>query len=188
MSYHKASMTPQSSKKVGEFSVSATAATALALVLASLCFGAAALYFDTAQLGRLHLHVPLWLLIVGAIFMIAVHELIHYTCALLFAGQARIRIHVLTWQCTFERPMSIANYQIYSMMPAIVQCAAGLTVMLASEQMWMRELGMLITTIGLSGGAGDFVLSAKALRFPSNAWVVDKGLTIEVYGPQQELT
>jgi hypothetical protein len=169
-------------KKIGDIKGNAILVNLVALVIAIV------LYFFVFK-GLWQTDVPVWargggliFLIILAVVIMFAHEGIHMLAANLFSNdaKAKLKIRLLTWECRLEGPLIRKEYIIYALAPAIILGMIGLIGHKISQSSDLRFISAIIFVIGLSGAGGDFWFVVKVLKYPSDSYIYDRGLDMEI--------
>jgi hypothetical protein len=140
--------------------------------------------------------VPPWVkgtgmlpLFVLAIAVLVAHEGIHALTARLLSREShpRISIHLLTWQCNLQGPLTKAQYIVYSLAPGLLLGTLGLLILHSSTSIDLRLFAATLFLCGVSSGTGDYWFVARVLRFPSSSLVYDHGIEIEIVATKKPL-
>ncbi len=169
-------------KKIGEIKANPILVNVVALVIAIV------LYLLVYK-GLWQTDVPAWargggliFLIILAIILMFAHEGIHMLAANLFSrnAKARLKIRLLTWECRLQGPLLRKHYIIYALAPAIVLGVIGLAGHTVFQSADLKFISAIIFVIGISGAGGDFWFILRVLKYPSDVYVFDHGLEMEI--------
>lgn len=128
----------------------------------------------------------LFLLLAGMIAYIFLHEAVHGVCFWAFSKQ---KPH-FGWKSVYAYAASDCYYRkgpyrVIALAPVVLWgvVLAVLAALLPAEWYWTLQL---IQLINISGAAGDLYVTWLFLRMPKDIWVIDAGISMQVYAPAQE--
>jgi hypothetical protein len=129
----------------------------------------------------------LFSLIILLVGIMVLHEGIHGAVASLFVDRRRIRFQArwLVLICKVDGLMTRNQFLFYSVAPAALLGLLGIVLYYCLASPENRFLAALLFLGGVSSGGGDFWFTFQLLKHPSDRFVLDKGVEVEVLGREQ---
>jgi len=152
------------------------------------CIIALGCYF--LMFKALGVSVPPWvkgpgsiLVFLYVISLIFIHEAIHMIVAYFFVPvkSVRLKIKILTWEVSSDKPFKRNNYLIYTLAPGFLLSLTGILVFFVFDSMNIRYLSAILFLFGFAGATGDMWLALGALKYPRDCYVLDKGAELEIF-------
>lgn len=134
--------------------------------------------------------VPSWvkgpgsiLVITYFISLIFIHELIHMIAAYFFVPvkSVRLKIKILTWEVSSDKPFKRNNYLIYTLAPGFLLSLIAIVLFFVFSSMNVKYLSAILFLFGFAGATGDMWLAMGALKYPRDCYVLDKGAELEIF-------
>lgn len=151
------------------------------------CIAALGCYFLMFKV--LGASVPSWvkgpgsiLVFLYVISLIFVHEAIHMIAAYFFVPvkSVRLKIKILTWEVSSDKPFKRNNYLIYTLAPGVLLSFIAILLFFVFSSMNVKYLSAILFLFGFAGATGDMWLALGALRYPKSCYVLDKGAELEI--------
>lgn len=134
--------------------------------------------------------VPQWVKGPGSILvftclicLIFIHELIHMIVAYFFVPvkSVRLKIKILTWEVSSDKPFKRNNYLIYTLAPGLILSLIAIVLFFVFDSRNAKYLSAILFLFGFAGATGDMWLALGALRYPKTCYVLDKGAELEIF-------
>ena len=168
-------------KKIGYGKINIYLASFIAIAIFVLCF---LLTFRGSNIVR-----PSWIrgvyyfvFFLYVISLLLIHEFIHIIAASFFMPirDISLRFKILVWEVRMAKPLKRNHYLLTSLAPGFVLSLAGVILLLTFSSMSVKYFSAYLFMVGFCSATGDAMLVLKALKFPKECYILDKGAEFDV--------
>lgn len=168
-------------KKIGHGKVNIYLASFIAIAIFVLCL---LLIFRGSNIVR-----PSWvrglypfIVFLYVISLLLIHEFIHIIAASFFMPirDISLRFKILVWEVRMAKPLKRNHYLLTSLAPGFVLSLVGVILLFTFSSVSVKYFSAYLFIIGFCSATGDAMLVLKALKFPKECYILDKGAEFDV--------